>query len=152
MTNRTPSARAVAFCLLAIAPLSLPLGCNLLGKKSEDAGAAPVVSVVTPTTADPAATQPDPATPATGLATTRPFVPGPRVVLTDAGKPLVVVDAGPAVVDAGAAKSDAAPVPTPTIKPPALPTGLPTTIPTVVPTGLKIPTAIPTTLPTWPPK
>lgn len=140
--------RALAFTALVIAPLALPLGCNLIGKKTEDAGAAPTVAVVTTTAPTDPATQPDPGPAPTGLSSTKAVVPVPRVVLTDAGKPLVV-DGGLVFTDAGAApKSDAAGVPTPTIKPPAVPTGFPTTIPS----GLKIPTSLPTTLPTWPPK
>lgn len=143
-----PMTRALAFTALVVAPLALPLGCNLIGKKTEDAGAAPTVAAVTTTAPTDPVTQPDPGPAPTGLSSTKAVVPVPRVVLTDAGKPLVV-DGGLVLTDAGAApKSDAAGVPTPTIKPPAVPTGFPTTIPT----GLKIPTSLPTTLPTWPPK
>ncbi len=143
--------RALAFTALVIAPLALPLGCNLIGKKTEDAGAAPTVAAVASSAPTDPATQPDPGPAPTGLTSTKVVVPVPRVVLNDAGKPLVV-DGGLVFTDAGAPKSDAAAVPTPTIKPPPVPTGLPSTLPTTIPTGLKIPTSLPTTLPTWPPK
>lgn len=140
--------------LASLFTLSLALtGCDMLGGKKDDADAAAVAPVATPTT--PAATTAAPGAP-TPVETSAPLgaTPGqPAVAPAQPGAPATAkpADAGAVAVTDGGVKTDAAApaaTPTPTF-------AIPTAIPGFDAGGFKppagFPSTIPTTLPTFPP-
>ena len=130
--------------LTLAATLTTMVACDKMPwAKKGDAGDDAATAVGTDAAPTAEATTPPPADTTAPLDTTvPPAVPVPNT-------PVVVVKKdGGVVVDAGAAKVDAAvPVPVPTPQPNKPP------VPTALPSGLKLPPNFPTGLPTsWPPK